>query len=238
MPGVSTPTVLVTGAASGIGAACAARFADEGWQVIGWDLQTGNDRRVVWSQVDVTDWEGVHTAAGGLPALDCVVHCAGIAIRDFAVDMSREAWDRVVDVNLNGSFYVAHATQPVLAAGGGTLVMLASVAGRIGLKHRAAYGATKAAVLQLVRTLAAEWAPDGIRVVAVSPTFVRTPLVLEGIESGIIDVGTIERATPQARLLDPGEVAAVIFRLAGPDFAAVTGSEVLVDGGFGGYGGF
>lgn len=229
-------TVLVTGAASGIGAASAARFRAEGWRVIGWDIEepAGVDE---WTRVDVTDWDGLHAAAGSLPPLGCVVHCAGIAIRADAVDHAREDWDRVVSVNLNGSFYVAHAVHTALVRGGGLLVLLASVAGAVGLRHRAAYGSTKAAVRQLARTLAAEWAADGVRVVAVSPTFVRTPLVQAGIDAGRIDVAAIEALTPQARLLEPEEVASVIFRLAEPDFGAVTGAEIFVDGGFNAYGG-
>lgn len=230
--------VLITGAASGIGAACAARYLDEGWRVIGWDREAGDDTRVEWHQLDVTDWEAVHLAAGELPALGAVVHSAGTGSRGAASELSQEEWDRVVAVNLSSVFYVSHATCEALKAGRGTLLALASVTASVGFVNRSVYSATKAAVVALMRNLAIEWAADGVRTVALSPTFTRTPLAQRGIDAGLTDEQSIYERTPQGRLLEPEEIATAIFRLAGPEFAGLTGSEVVLDAGLAAFGGF
>jgi 3-oxoacyl-[acyl-carrier protein] reductase len=214
------------------------RFLAEGWSVIGWDVAPSNDPDVLWTQVDVRDWERVHELATSLPPLAAVVNAAGIAVRKLAAEVGKEEWDRVVGVNLSGAFYVAHALYPALRVGGGVLVNVASITARAGFTMRAAYSATKAGLLSLTRTLALEWAGDGIRVLAISPTFVDTPLIRRGVEEGTIDLEEIIRHTPQRRLLEPEEVSAAVFRLVSEDFRSVTGSDVLLDGGFVAYGGF
>lgn len=236
---MSGSTVLVTGAAGGIGGAIAARFLDQGWQVLGWDVTSGADDRIEWTHVDVRDWDAVDAAAEQLPALGGVVTSAGVGARDSALETRKEDWHRTIDINLNGTFHTARSTYDALARANGTLITIASVAGATVFRNRAAYCASKAAVLMLTRCLAIEWAADGIRCVAVSPGFTRTPHVQRGIDEGKTNLDDVLGHTPQHRLVEPPEIAAVIWRLvADPEFAAVAGSEVLVDAGFDALSGF
>jgi 3-oxoacyl-[acyl-carrier protein] reductase len=230
-------TVVIAGAASGIGAACATRFAAEGWCVVGWDRAVGNSPDVDWSEVDVTDHERLGELAGSLAPVDVAINSAGIAVRKPAAITTAEEWDSVISVNLNGAFYFAQSLFARLREASGVLVNIASVTAHVGLTQRIAYSATKAAIISLTRTLAIEWAQDDIRVFSISPTFVDTPLIQRGVATGQIDIAQILNQTPQRRLLSAEEVAGCIFRLAGPDFASVTGSDVLLDGGFVAYGG-
>jgi 3-oxoacyl-[acyl-carrier protein] reductase len=235
---VSRPTVLVSGAASGIGEACVAKFASEGWDVFAWDInacETGDAR---CSIVDVSDFQGMKRAVLALPPIDVAINSAGIAVRKRAVALSQDEWDAVVRVNLSGAFYFSKLLHRSLATTRGVLVHLGSVTAHRTLRDRAAYSATKAGVASLARTLAIEWADDGIRVFSVSPTFVDSPLIQSGIASGEISWAAIVDQTPQKRFLTANEVAVAIFHLSSPHFPAMTGSDVLLDGGFTAYGGF
>ncbi|MCH7670267.1 MAG: SDR family oxidoreductase [Acidobacteria bacterium] len=231
-------SVLVTGVASGIGKACAERFLTEGWRVLGWDLIDPELDGIVFEKVDVSDWAAGLKAGRRLPALKAVVNSAGIASRLPATELDHEEWDRLVAVNLTGSFYVARFTFDALSRGTGALIFLGSVAGTAGFANRSAYCASKAGVLALTRCLAIEWATYGIRVMSVSPTFTRTGLVLDGIQSGRTNESDIIDHTPQRRLLEADEVAGVIYQVVQPSFGAVTGSDVLVDAGFNALSGF
>ncbi len=141
-------------------------------------------------------------------------------------------WDRVIATNLSGTFYVSQALHPALSRAGGLVVNLASVTAHRAGRGRAAYATSKAAIRMLTEVLGLEWAEDGIRVVALSPSYVRTPMVERALAAGGLDEAAIVRRTPQGRLLDPAEVAAVIHELTGATFAAVTGSTIRVDGGW------
>jgi NAD(P)-dependent dehydrogenase (short-subunit alcohol dehydrogenase family) len=191
-----------------------------------------------WSEVDIRDYDRLHALAEGLPPIDVAINSAGIAIRKPATAISQEEWDRVVDVNLNGAFYFSHALHDRLQDASGVLIHIASVTGHQTLRDRVAYSATKAAVISLARTLAVEWAEDGVRVLSISPTFVDTPLIRRGVSAGEIDLSPILRQTPQGRLLDAEEVASAAFCLASSEFRSVTGADILLDGGFVAYGGF
>lgn len=231
-------TVLITGASNGIGAACAERFLIEDWDVIGWDKQPGEDTRVAWHPLDVSDWDAVNKASETLPPLAAVINCAGIGSRKPVLDTKREDWDHTIAVNLNGVFYVSRWTFDALRAARGVLVNIASITATSSFRNRSAYCASKAAVLSLTQCLAVEWAEEGIRVLAVSPGFTRTPLLLEGIRGGKTSEEDILRRTPLRRLIEPSEIANTIFRLVGDDFRALTGSNVFIDGGWDAYGGF
>jgi NAD(P)-dependent dehydrogenase (short-subunit alcohol dehydrogenase family) len=231
-------TVLVTGAAGAIGGACVDRLLAEGFAVHGWDLAPGASPDVAWHAVDVTDWDAVHRAAAAVDTLAAVIHCVADGSREPALSLSRERWARIVDVNINGSFYVARATHDALSRGNGALVNLTSVVGRVGFRNRAPYGATKAAMAHLTRSLAIEWASDGIRVFAVAPGFVDTAGMRLGIEEGATSLDAILGHTPQRRLLEKAEIAEAIVRLIGPEFRGLTGSEILLDAGFDALSGF
>lgn len=230
-------TALVTGAASGIGAACVGRFLQEGWQVIGWDIRPGDDQRVLWKTVDVSDWNAVAAAAENLPPLGVAINCAGIGARESLLEMSEETWDSVITTNLNSAFYVSHLIFPALQAGRGTVVNIASITATSTFRNRAAYSAAKAGLLSLTRSMAVEWAEYGIRAIALSPGFTRTPMVHQGIDEGRTREEDIYAGNPQHRLIEPWEIAAAIFRLTSDEFPGLTGSNVLIDAGFDAWGG-
>ena len=131
-------TALVTGAGSGIGAACAARFLADGWSVIGWDVRRGEEARVAWAEVDVSDWDAVEAAAASVPPLAAVVNCAGIALMTPTLSMRREDWDRTIAINLNGAYYVSRHLYEPLRRAGGVLVQVASVNAKNTTRFRAA----------------------------------------------------------------------------------------------------
>ena len=225
---------MVTGAAGAIGSAVAARYAEAGYVVHGWDLTPGTDDRVRWSRLSLTDWPAMRDAAAASGEIDVVVNLAAAGGgREAALDTPPEAWAAAIDLTLNGSFYLARAVFPGLAAaGGGTLVNIASVAASSGFRDRAPYCTGKAGLLALTRCLAIEWAEHGVRVLAVSPGFSDTPGMHRGIAEGRSNLDAILAHTPQRRLITVEELAAAVYRLSQPEFRALTGSEVLLDGGF------
>lgn len=239
IPTETVRTALVTGAASGIGAACAARFLDRGWRVLGWDLHGGDEARVEWAAVDVADWDAVEAAAGGLPPLGAVVNCAAIARLTPTLEMSRDDWDRTIAVNLGGAYYVSRHLYPALAAARGCLVHLASVNSKNTTRHRAPYNASKAGIVALTQALAVEWglAGSGIRVFAVSPGLTRTAQATMRVEAGDIDEQTLLGRVPTRRWIEPEEVAAAVVALCGDEFSAVHGANVFVDAGYDAWGG-
>ena len=230
-------TALITGAAQGIGWACAQHFLREGWSVVGWDTRPRNDARIQWGRVDVSDWDAVASAAEKLPPLAAAVHCAAIATRSPIIKTAKEEWDRVIAVNLNAVFYVARWLFRPLRQGRGVLVNLASINATNTFANRAAYSCAKAAVLSFTQTLAVEWGPAGIRAFAVSPGFTLTEMTLEAIRAGAIDEKRVKAFTPQRRMLTPAAVARAIVCLVGDDFSGLTGNNVLIDCGFDAWGG-
>jgi NAD(P)-dependent dehydrogenase (short-subunit alcohol dehydrogenase family) len=229
----------VTGAASGIGAAVARRFVDEGWAVIGWDVRPGDDPHIAWTAVDISDWDAVADASRELPPLNAAVHCAAIARLTPIMEMSRDDWDRTLAINLNGTFYVARHVFPALDRAGGAIALLSSVNSKNTTRFRAPYNASKAGVVSLTQALAVEWALAGskVRVFAVSPGLTRTQQAIMRIESGAIDEETLLSRTPTHRWIEPAEIAAAIVRLVGPDFSALHGGNVFLDVGYDAWGG-
>lgn len=235
---MSDRIAVVTGAASGIGSACTAKLLSDGWEVHGWDVQASPLDGVIQRTVDVADPEGVRAAAASIPELDLLINSAGISDRSAAAEMTVEQWRSVIDVDLSGVFWCAQALYPALRSRSGVVVNLASIAGHRSFAGRVNYCAAKAGVLAMTEVLAVEWAPDGIRVMAVSPAFVATEMVTRGIEGGWIPEDDIVARTPLGRLASPEETAAAIVALAGPTFGYLTGSSVVLDGGWLANGGF
>jgi NAD(P)-dependent dehydrogenase (short-subunit alcohol dehydrogenase family) len=232
-------TALVTGAGSGIGAACAARFLDDGWEVIGWDVQSGEDARVSWEEVDVSDWDAVEAAAGRVPALAAVINCAGIARITPTLSMSREDWVRTIEINLNGAYFVSRHLYEPLRRAGGVLVQVASVNAKNTTRFRAPYNASKAGLVSLTQALAVEWALEssGVRVFCVSPGLTRTQTATIRIEQGLIDEKTLLDRVPTRRWIETSEIAAAIVGLVGDDFSALHGANVIIDAGYDAWGG-
>lgn len=235
----SRRTVLVTGAASGIGAACAERFLREDWDVIGWDVSAGQNRRIDWHPVDISDWDAVAKAAENTPPLDAAVNCAAIARLTPIMEMTRLDWDRTLAINLSGAFYVARHLFAPLDLANGVLVQVASVNSRNTTRFRAPYNASKAGLVSLTQALAVEWALAGsrVRVFAISPGITRTQQAWMRVEAGAITEEALLGRVPARRWIEPDEIAAAVFRLVGPDFTALHGGNVFLDAGYDAWGG-
>ena len=230
-------SVLITGAASGIGAACADRFVAAGWKTYGWDLAPGNNDAVEWSHVDTTDWDGVARASAEISSLDALVNCAGISPKKSLLELERDEWDRVISTNLSGYYYVSRFNFESLRCARGVVINIGSINATTGFRNRAPYSSAKAGVLKLSQCMAIEWGEFGIRVVCVSPGYTVTPTMLKGLREGRVNQPDVLRHTPLARFVEPQEIGEVVFALTDPRFGAITGSNVLVDAGFDAYSG-
>ena len=187
---------------------------------------------------DVTDEAALErafaTVAQHHGGVDVLVNSAGIGLRHAAVDHPLADWDKVVAVNLTGVFLCSRiAARSMLHRGGGAIVNLASIMGFSGggIYPNVSYQATKGAVVNMTRALAVEWAGQGIRVNAIAPTWVRTPLT-RGITENPDLVRRIETITPMGRLAEPGEIVGAVLFLASRASAMVTGHVLAIDGGF------
>jgi NAD(P)-dependent dehydrogenase (short-subunit alcohol dehydrogenase family) len=249
-PARAERVALITGAASGIGLATATRLFEAGWKVAAVDRDEkalervtatlGTPSRVFASALDVTDEraaeKAVAMAAEALGRLDGVVNSAGIAADIHALDTPVDLFRKILDVNVVGTFIVARAAARVMRnTGGGAIVNISSVSGVRGSKGRSAYGASKGAVLVLTQVLANDLARHGIRVNAVAPGPIDTPMV-QAVHSDA-DRALWTRHIPMRRYGKPEEIATVIeFLLDGTRSGFVTGEIVAVDGGFRGAG--
>lgn len=227
----------VTGGASGIGAATARLFAGAGAEVVVIDCNPASAPAFGPPAInlDVTDEAAVTAAFVAIGPLDILVNCAGIALRHAALDHSLKDWNRVVDVNMTGSFLCAREAARGMSGAGrtGVIVNTASIMGLSGggIYPNISYQTTKGAIVNMTRALAVEWADQGIRVNAVAPTYVRTPFIAPLLDQPEL-VARIEALTPLGRMAEPEEVAAAILFLCSPAAAMITGHTLPVDGGF------
>jgi NAD(P)-dependent dehydrogenase (short-subunit alcohol dehydrogenase family) len=240
-------SALVTGGGRGIGRGIAERLARAGADLVlaGRDPEAleqarraieALDRRCLTVVADVRDAGAcarmVDRAAAARGRLDILVNNAGINHRAPALDVTEAQWDDIVDTNLKGVFFSAQAAARVmLAAGGGSIVNLASTMSFVALPNRACYCASKGGVATLTKQLAVEWAPRGVRVNAVAPTFVETDMTAEVLRDPAWRA-QIHSRIPLGRVLNVDEVARAVLFLASPASSAITGVVLPVDGGY------
>ena len=240
-------SVLITGAGSGIGKAAALRFNAEGYGVCLFDMNEEAIRQVAGElnpEHDASCIAGSVTDPGEMSAavgaakdkfgtLDCLITSAGIVKVEPAVDADPENFRKTLEVNVLGSWFAAQAAgRAMIEQGHGSIVMIGSVYGVGGAPQRTAYCASKGAVHMLVQSLAVEWGPLGVRVNAVAPTGVRTPMVQDLIDRGIYNLKGVQARAPLGRLAEADEVAAACFFLAGEESRFTTGHVLPVDGGW------
>ncbi len=251
MTRLSGKVALVTGAASGLGAATARRLAKEGATVVLTDrdivgediaahiVDTGG--RAVFRLHDVTsqpDWAAaVEHAVADFGRLDILVNNAGVAGGNHELmDHSFDAWRQILSVNLDGVFLgLRHAGPRIAASGGGSVINISSILGKVGMAGAAAYCASKGGVTLLTKAAALEWAPLGIRVNSIHPGFIDTPMVsgaLAGREDGNEMRVALMAAHPLGRFGVPKEIGDAVAFLASDDASFITGAELVVDGGY------
>ncbi|TIO33357.1 SDR family oxidoreductase [Mesorhizobium sp.] len=236
---------LVTGAGQGIGEACATALAEAGAHVHVTDLDGARARAVTGKlvgrglkadahELNVTKSEALGVLADSLPPLDVLVSNAGIVSNIAAEDLTDEEWDRIIGVNLTGVFKCCRTFgRKMLQAGRGSIINIGSMSADIvnTPQPQCHYNASKAGVHHLTRSLAVEWAQRGVRVNAVAPTYIETPL-LAGLEQS---KGMVDRwidLTPMKRMGRPDEIASVVLFLASDASSLMTGSIVTADAGY------
>lgn len=222
-------TALVTGAAKGIGQATAALLERAGARVSRIDIEEAPG----CIRADVADEAAVEKAFAQVGPVDILVNNAGIAVRRNAFDISAAEWQRVIDVNVNGVFLCSRiAARGMKEKGGGAIVNLASIMGFSGgIFPNPAYQTSKGAVVNMTRALALEFAEHKIRVNAVAPTFVRTPLTVPLFSNPEVLKKVMEH-TPLGVLPEVDDIAAAILFLAGPAARCITGVTLPVDSGY------
>ncbi len=237
-PWLAGRTVLVTGGTGGIGYGFAQGFRDAGARVIA----TGTSERslaeaaardgaggIAFARLDVCDTGAVRSLVGGCDGLHVVVNCAGIIRRGEELDA--EVFARVVDTNLTGTMRVCEASLPLLAASGGSIINIASMLTWFGGGLVPGYAASKGGIAQLTKSLAIAYAPRGVRVNAIAPGWIATPLT-RALQDDPGRAGPILSRTPMARWGRPEDLTGLALFLAGPHAGFMTGTVIPVDGGY------
>jgi NAD(P)-dependent dehydrogenase (short-subunit alcohol dehydrogenase family) len=240
MRGLKNKRVLITGGASGIGAATAKRFLEEGAKVCVLDrdktaceaLQNEHPNLDKVLVADVSDINQVEEAYHVIDAfwggLDVLINNAGISIRHKFLDITPEEWMKIQSVNLNGSFYMAQAAAKRMLEKGGVILNMGSTNALAGNPNYADYNASKAGIIELTKTMALELAPK-IRVNVICPGYVMTPMQKAEYTDEMF--AALNAKIPLKRHADPGEVAALFAFLASEDAAYLTGGIYVIDGG-------
>ena len=240
---------VVTGAGSGIGKAVAVAVAEAGADCVPCELpEKMADLDAVCEEIRalgrkahpmplrLPDLERIDSLVAGAVAemgrIDVLVNNAGINIPRDALEVTEADWDRVLDVNLKGLFFLSQrVARHMVEAGGGKIVNMASQNGVIGYYRRAAYCSSKAGVVNLTRVLALEWAPHHVNVNAVGPTFILTPLTQSTFDDPVLREDVLKRI-PLGRVGQPEDVVGAVVFLSSPAADLITGHTLLVDGGW------
>jgi NAD(P)-dependent dehydrogenase (short-subunit alcohol dehydrogenase family) len=235
--------ILVAGGAGGIGAEVSARLMSEGIRVAIADLRVDEalDERFSTIACDITSAEQCQAAAQAavdkFGRLDGMVNCAGVSKPHDSISLPPDEWAHMVDVQLNGAFYLAQACAQRMPAGG-AMVFITSTNAEAAFPRRAAYCCAKAGVAMLTKVLAIEWADKGIRVNAVGPAYVATEMTQRNIAAGNVNEAQIKARIPLGRLAQPADVADAVSFLLSDKAGFITGHSLYVDGGWLAYGYF
>jgi NAD(P)-dependent dehydrogenase (short-subunit alcohol dehydrogenase family) len=244
------PVVVITGAADGIGWATAQIFAGHGYRVALIDINAvsaaekarslGEGHLAIGCDVSKeaevrAAFNTIETQFGGIDAL---VNNAGIGSPHLPTsEQTVESFERILGIHLTGTFLFSREAHAVMARRGvGSIVNIGSIAGLTGLPRRNAYGAAKAGIASMTKSMACEWASAGIRVNAVAPGFVATALVKKLEADGFVDTPRLNRRIPMGRLARPEEIAEAIYFLSSPAASYITGTILSVDGGWTAFG--
>jgi NAD(P)-dependent dehydrogenase (short-subunit alcohol dehydrogenase family) len=237
---------LITGASSGIGAATAIEFADAGWEVMAAGRNEGRLEEVADVSDSISTWAGellesedcdelVADTVDEFGRLDCLVNAAGVLIRSNAEDTSDDDWRDTIAVNLDVPFFLYRAALPHLLQAGGSIVNIASVWGLEGGKRATAYCASKGGLILMTRAMALDYAADGLRVNAICPGGVDTPMLAgeaagedKEVEKFLADVA---EESPNGRIATPEDIAALTMFLASDAASHITGTAIPCDGG-------
>jgi len=237
---------LVTGASSGIGAATAIAFAEAGWDVMAAGRDEGRLEEVADVSDNISTWSGelvesedcnelVADTIDEFGNIDCLVNCAGVIVRANATNTSDDDWRLTMGINLDAVFYLSRAALPFLLNTTGSIVNVASDWGLKGGERAAAYCASKGAVVQLTRAMAIDHARDGLRINAVCPGDIDTPMLVNEAEDEGVDLdehlAQAAEESPNGRIGTPEEVAALILFLASDAATHITGTAIPIDGG-------
>ncbi len=245
MPDLDKKVAIITGAASGIGLACAQRFAAEGAVVVGVDRHSTEPWQAFASatpdtrfhQLDVTDGKAQQAVAAETARefgrIDILVTAAGIGDGGPVGMLEEDAWDRVIDINLKGTFFsIKSVLDTMVAQRSGSIITIASVEGINGTEGGSAYNASKGGVVLLTKNVAIDYGRIGIRCNTICPGFIDTPLLHEVMEAMPDFKVDVQRETKMGRLGRPQEIAGAAYFLASDDASFVTGHTLVVDGGY------
>ncbi len=245
-PELNPYVVLITGGASGLGLAGAQGFAKQGATIVIVDINESEAKQAALElgsehlglACDVADETQVNqvvdTVIQKFGRIDVLVNCAGIADQvKPTVEQDMTHFRRLLDIHLTGSYMMTKACAvQMLKQGKGSVINISSIAGVIGLTYRNAYSAAKAGISMLTRTLGCEWAAAGIRVNAIAPGYILTPLTQSLIDKGRLDKSIVERRTPMGHFGTPKHIADAMLFLASDQAAFITGVTLPVDGGY------
>lgn len=238
--------VLITGASSGMGAAMAIEFADAGWNV----MAAGRDEGRLEEVADVSDkistWAGelvdaedcdelVADTIDEYGAIDCLINSAGVLPRGNAEETSDESWRDTMTINLDVPFFLSRAALPHLLKTGGSIINMSSFWGLRAGPRAMSYCVSKGGLIQLTRAMALDYAADGLRVNAICPGGVDTPMLAQGADEADTDVDSflemIADGSPNKRIADPSDIAALALFLASDSAKHITGTAIPIDGG-------
>jgi NAD(P)-dependent dehydrogenase (short-subunit alcohol dehydrogenase family) len=237
---------LVTGASSGIGAAIAIALADAGWSVMAAGRDEGRLEEVADVSESISTWAGeleesedcdelVADTVDEFGQLDCLVNNAGIVIRGAADELTDGDWLDTLKINLDVPFFLSRAALPHLENSGGSIVNISSIAGLRAPERAVAYATSKGGLVQLTRAMARDHARDGIRVNAICPGGVDTPMLASGADDREMNVDEflemVADKNPNGRIAAPEEIAGLVLFLASDAASHITGTAIPVDGG-------